>query len=409
MMAATADNDPTFSADLVCGARELREFLRALHTSAPNKHGVLYINTPQLREATRVYAEEFLPSVAAHGAAAAGAPTIDVMWVWFLHRLAPVAYMKDCTAAFGHVPDADPDAPLAFRDGDAASVAAPAPAPAAADEGGKRVLRISCDIPGTAERQGTFLWQVRWAEYDDDGFLRAAAVRYGRLLGLWARQRAFLVPTYDMVLTLARRARAHPAPGSQLSESAAPGRVRGWPLTAAPARGTRAHALRTQDIMWHAHMCRPSAYIADTKRICGFVVDHDDSVNDRSAGSRLNRGADATGSLWAETYGGDHARREDGAHAWAKRGGMFRGHPPDWYWMYPQLGAAPDTPATAELVARVAPAEAEWACEDDAYEARGLAECVSGRELLLLMMGGVGAVAAAAGALLLSPRSQLPM
>lgn len=103
-----------------------------------------------------------------------------------------------------------------------------------------------------------------------------------QLLSLWAASRAFLVPTYD------------------------------------------------QDLMWHAHMSHPLAYAADCFRICGRPIDHDDSVTDRSVGSRLATGASATEELWARAYPGE---------TWRKQGGMFRGHPPDWYWAYPGIAA----------------------------------------------------------------------
>eukprot|EP00961_Rhodomonas_salina_P142650 1920388-Rhodomonas_salina.1 len=30
-------------------------------------------------------------------------PTLDICWVWYLHKLDPVAYQKDCITAFGRV------------------------------------------------------------------------------------------------------------------------------------------------------------------------------------------------------------------------------------------------------------------------------------------------------------------
>jgi hypothetical protein len=61
----------------------------------------------------------------------------------------------------------------------------------------------SCDLLGSAGRQGGFLWQVLPARYGgrDAPFLRAAAERYLMLCGLWRRHpREFLVPTYDIDL-----------------------------------------------------------------------------------------------------------------------------------------------------------------------------------------------------------------
>ncbi|KAJ1639855.1 hypothetical protein T492DRAFT_39836 [Pavlovales sp. CCMP2436] len=111
--------------------------------------------------------------------------------------------------------------------------------------GRRERVSFTCDIPATAERQGGFLWQVRWLDYDDDEFLADALRRYLQLLRLWAMHRnAFLVPTYD------------------------------------------------QDLMWHAHMVHPCAYARDCQTLCRRLIDHDDSVTDRSAGSRLSTGAE---------------------------------------------------------------------------------------------------------------------
>lgn len=254
-------------------AQQLRAFLRAVHASPLNKHGVLYVETPQLRAAICTYCNSFMPAAAERGAAALGPPRLDVAWVWFLHRLAPVSYCRDCLAAFGKVVDADPACPLAFVDGDLSD---------GCDQAPQHGMTLTCDIAATAERQGAFLWQVRWPDYDQAEFLADACSRYTKLLRLWSTSRSFLVPTYD------------------------------------------------QDLMWHAHMCHPVAYAADCLRLCGRPIDHDDSVTDRSAGSKLSTGAEITSALWAQAYPGE---------TWHKQGGMFRGHPPDWYWQYPQIAA----------------------------------------------------------------------
>jgi hypothetical protein len=41
------------------------------------------------------------------------------------------------------------------------------------------------------------------------------------------------------------------------------------------------------DIIWHTHMTLPHAYRADTQDFLGKIVDHDDSINDRSADAEL--------------------------------------------------------------------------------------------------------------------------
>lgn len=278
------------SVDLLSTAMELRAFLRAVHVSRLNANGVLYQHTPQLDEAIRSYTHEFMPTLAAGGSIE---PALDVAWVWFLHRLSPAAYERDCVAAFGRLIDADAAAPLpGWRTESPCAHTRPAAAKRSAASGGAALV-VSCDLTATAERQGGFLWQVRWPEYDSSEFLADACERYQRLLRLWAAwPKAFLVPTYD------------------------------------------------QDLVWHAHMAHPVAYSTDCARLCGRLIDHDDSVTDRSMGSRLNTSAQSTAELWERAYPGD---------TWAKPGGMFRGHPPDWYWQYPHIAALPGGAVPAGL------------------------------------------------------------
>ena len=332
-MAAEVDDAAAPSVDLLSTAMELRAFLRAVHTSPLNANGVLYQRTPQLDEAIRSYAHEYMPALAAGRYAE---PALDVAWVWFLHRLAPAAYGRDCTAAFGRLIDADPTAPLpGWR------TASRRPEATRYDVcRGGAALAVTCDLAATAERQGGFLWQVRWPEYDSADFLADSHARYLRLLRLWAlRPKAFLVPTY------------------------------------------------AQDLFWHAHMAHPVAYATDCARLCGRLIDHDDSVTDRSPGSKLNTSAQSTAELWATAYPGD---------TWAQPGGMFRGHPPDWYWLYPHIAAMPGGPVP-EGLADSAPADDY---EDSSHDGRVLALGLG------LRVGVVVAVAVVAVAVAVAFRHQ---
>jgi hypothetical protein len=159
----------------------------------------------------------------------------------------------------------------------------------------------------TANRQGGFLWQVLpgACRYGDAGFVRAACERYAKLVGLWRLfPGQFLVPAYDM------------------------------------------------DLAWHAHLATPSLYAREMRLATGRVVGHDDSVNDRAPGAKLDVCFAKTKALWAETYGetDEHEPHVTGtraygktkekketraayrAGAYAKVGAMWRGDPPDRYW-----------------------------------------------------------------------------
>ena len=52
------------------------------------------------------------------------------------------------------------------------------------------------------------------------------------------------------------------------------------------------------DVVWHTHQLQPAAYAEDTSAILGQVLDHDDSVNDRAAGSKLCNSQQVTEKLW---------------------------------------------------------------------------------------------------------------
>ena len=115
---------------------------------------------------------------------------------------------------------------------------------------------------------------MKKAEYDrklEENFMRDAFKRYKMYLLLKKENKsAFLVPCYDI------------------------------------------------DLVWHTHQVHPHAYQKDTNSVLGFVLKHDDSVNDRQEGSKLNNADSVTRSLWMTRFGVPFARP----------GSMFRGNPP---------------------------------------------------------------------------------
>merc|ERR1719188_1633722 len=141
--------------------------------------------------------------------------------------------------------------------------------------------------------------------YRDAHFLRAAADRYaGRFLELQRRRpKGFWVPTYDI------------------------------------------------DACWHAHMLHPSHYAVDTSLLCGKVVPHDDSVNDRAEGSKLCR-------TWQQTQ---HAWKTEFGDAPFTAGGMFRGSPTEEE-LEARLGSQPPCVSGAELRAVAVRDEQGAAC-----------------------------------------------
>ncbi len=56
------------------------------------------------------------------------------------------------------------------------------------------------------------------------------------------------------------------------------------------------------DLIWHSHQLHPLNYRNDTKRMLGKLFNHDDTVNDRSAGSKLCVSDAKTRELWRQLY-----------------------------------------------------------------------------------------------------------
>jgi hypothetical protein len=77
------------------------------------------------------------------------------------------------------------------------------------------------------------------------------------------------------------------------------------------------------DLMWHTHILTSvTLYRDDCIAITGSPFDHDDSINDRTAGGRLDVSFQKTAALWKQTYGSDYA----------VMGGMYRGEPPSEFY-----------------------------------------------------------------------------
>lgn len=56
------------------------------------------------------------------------------------------------------------------------------------------------------------------------------------------------------------------------------------------------------DLVWHAHMLHPVKYRKHSERILGEIFPHDDSVNDRTPGGKLDKNHNTTMELWLGMY-----------------------------------------------------------------------------------------------------------
>ena len=129
---------------------------------------------------------------------------------------------------------------------------------------------MSYDLIAAAARQKVFHYQVALPHYQDRLFLEKSLKRYKQYLFLKMKKPdIFLVPCYDI------------------------------------------------DLLWHTHMSHPVCYKNVTELYLGTLLNHDDSVNDRSDGSRLNNSYAVTRQLWKTEFG----------ESFSAYGAMYRGDP----------------------------------------------------------------------------------
>jgi hypothetical protein len=143
---------------------------------------------------------------------------------------------------------------------------------------GKSFLLDGLDLLASTERQVTFLWQISGPSFLDDVFLQDGKRQYYKFLKLRERpkkDKVVLVSTYQI------------------------------------------------DLMWHTHiLSNLSGYFTDCKAIMGNILNHDDSINERTADGPLDRSFKDTKALWKESYSEDYF----------VKGGMYRGEPPKAYY-----------------------------------------------------------------------------
>lgn len=144
---------------------------------------------------------------------------------------------------------------------------------------GETRLLSGFDVVAACQRQATFLWHISGPSFSDETFQREAIANYLRFVKLASHPKRssrskmmWLVPTYQI------------------------------------------------DYMWHTHiLSNIKDYHNDVGRITGgAVLDHDDSINDRSEGGSLDTGFQHTKQLWKEVYGCEYF----------VQGGMYTGEPP---------------------------------------------------------------------------------
>ena len=248
--------DPSLS--LVSAASHLLEFLQRV-----DRHPELY-HGPLVDNAIQRYEKYWLPLAAKFPGCCLTAP-LDIDWIWCCHQLCPTAYHKDCLMLVGKVVDhrlvSQKDREqLLQQSEDLWSNEYPS-VPFIVDK--TRDIcpdphfksQFSYDIASAISRQKSFFYQVSLPHYKDELFLKSCVLRYKKFLHLkLCCPKQFLVPCYDM------------------------------------------------DLIWHAHQLHPFIYHQDTVNLFGHLFPHDDTVTDRTPGSKLHTATKRSKILWKRTF-----------------------------------------------------------------------------------------------------------
>ena len=210
-------------------------------------------------------------------------PPLDVHWVWHCHMLSPLRYRDDTYRVTRTVVEhRHMKNQKRYKEGqDNARGLWKCTYPSqrfeinidaewTAESVPEYKSKIGYDIISAVARQRVFYYQVALSHYKDRKFLQMAVARYKKYLFLKRNNIGnFLVPCYDF------------------------------------------------DLIWHAHQTHPGAYAEDCLSILDRILNHDDSVNDRTPSSKLSNCETKTRTLWSEAY----------QDSFAVPGAMYRGAP----------------------------------------------------------------------------------
>ncbi|XP_025085903.1 uncharacterized protein LOC112559134 [Pomacea canaliculata] len=261
----------SFNVDLIEGSKKHVAFLKIL---ADND-----VMQADLRHALYRYEKYWLPLAASYPNNELSAP-LDVEWIWHCHMLCPLRYQQDCMKLVGTLVDHKlySTAELRVHQGVAQFLWEqmypgvpfdPLPMMTVPKD---FQSKLSYDVVSAASRQKSFLYHVSLPHFTDLKFLEAAENRYRKFLYLKQQNpELFVVPTYDI------------------------------------------------DLLWHTHQLHPLRYKEDTERILGRTLDHDDSVSDRSRGSKQAVSEAMTREAWQKEFG----------ESYALCGAMYRGEAPE--------------------------------------------------------------------------------
>lgn len=259
-----------FKIDLIKSAKYLQRLLSRID-QIPS----LY-ESPIVEAAIERYEVYWLPLAAEQESIDLIAP-IDIEWVWLVHMLSPYSYEQDCLKIVGKVID---HKLMTIDKEEKARINSEklwknkySNIPFTLDNdcnNSSYIQKSSYDLRSAISRQKVFFYQVSLPHYTDDVFLENALERYIKFLYLkLLNPSKFFVPCYDM------------------------------------------------DLIWHAHQLHPLLYKEATQFLVGKMLNHDDSVNDRSRDSKLSTADVFTRQSWQEKF----------SEEFSSPGAMFRGLP----------------------------------------------------------------------------------
>uniref|UniRef100_A0A0R3S2L9 VWFD domain-containing protein n=1 Tax=Elaeophora elaphi TaxID=1147741 RepID=A0A0R3S2L9_9BILA len=261
------------SIDLLSASQREANFLRMIDRKAP----ILYQQSV-IENAVRRYECFWLPMQAARPDVR-NIPPLDVHWVWHCHMLSPIHYQQDCETICGTMIDHKllSSDEIQQRYEQSVSIWQSFCGDEPYDFLSSKVnshepyqSRSSYDIAAAAQRQRNFNYQISLPHYTSPKFISDAVERYLNFLLLKQTYTdQFLTPCYDF------------------------------------------------DIVWHTHQVHPHCYLRDCTAIFGWLMKHDDTVNDRNKNSKLLKGEAMTKRLWAAHF----------QTGFWRRGSMYRGHP----------------------------------------------------------------------------------
>lgn len=203
------------------------------------RHQDLMEDGPRIQKGIKEYAD-FMDRKALKGNRALTDASVDVLWLWQLHKVHPVTYINDCIKAYGYV------IPLN----------SPEKLPSLPSSPSSPSLSPTINFVQAVNQQRSFIKNIEPFYSATDENLIFLGEQYEKFLKLipHVEEGKILVPTTGI------------------------------------------------DLMWHTHMMLPERYAQETKEISGRVLDHDDTLSSPNFTANLDYTAFLWNKHYKEEY-----------------------------------------------------------------------------------------------------------